>query len=424
MLHFQKARQLADKLGAGLITGAADDDPSGLATYSQAGAQFGAGLLWTMAFTTPLMIAIQMVSARIGWFTGQGLAANMRRVMPTWLTAGIVAMLVFANTLNIAADIAAMGEALQLIVGSPGHGHSLVFGVLCTVLPLWLGFDAMVRVLKWLTLALLAYVAVVFMLHVNWESVLVKTLVPQFQSSGAYWLMVVAVLGTTISPYLFFWQAAQEAEQRQRLEARTGADLKVATAVLFAREHLSRIKLDTVVGMVFSNVIAFCVMLAAALTLNQHGITDIQTTKQAAEALRPLAGEFAFTLFALGVIGTGMLAVPVLAASSAYAVADAFQWRSGLDRRLVEARGFFAVIAMGTVVGTLVDFTPLDPIKALVWSAIVNGVIAVPIMAVMMWLGMRRDILGDNILTRRHQLLGWFATTVMAVAVVAMIVTA
>ena len=424
MLHFQKARQLADKLGAGLITGAADDDPSGLATYSQAGAQFGAGLLWTMAFTTPLMIAIQMVSARIGWFTGQGLAANMRRVMPTWLTAGIVAMLVFANTLNIAADIAAMGEALQLIVGSPGHGHSLVFGVLCTVLPLWLGFDAMVRVLKWLTLALLAYVAVVFMLHVNWESVLVKTLVPQFQSSGAYWLMVVAVLGTTISPYLFFWQAAQEAEQRQRLEARTGADLKVATAVLFAREHLSRIKLDTVVGMVFSNVIAFCVMLAAALTLNQHGITDIQTTKQAAEALRPLAGEFAFTLFALGVIGTGMLAVPVLAASSAYAVADAFQWRSGLDRRLVEARGFFTVIALGTVVGTLVDFTPLDPIKALVWSAIVNGVIAVPIMAVMMWLGMRRDILGDNILTRRHQLLGWFATTVMAVAVVAMIVTA
>ena len=424
MLHFQKARQLADKLGAGLITGAADDDPSGLATYSQAGAQFGAGLLWTMAFTTPLMIAIQMVSARIGWFTGQGLAANMRRVMPTWLTAGIVAMLVFANTLNIAADIAAMGEALQLIVGGPGHGHSLVFGVLCTVLPLWLGFDAMVRVLKWLTLALLAYVAVVFMLHVNWESVLVKTLVPQFQSSGAYWLMVVAVLGTTISPYLFFWQAAQEAEQRQRLEARTGADLKIATAVLFAREHLSRIKLDTVVGMVFSNVIAFCVMLAAALTLNQHGITDIQTTKQAAEALRPLAGEFAFTLFALGVIGTGMLAVPVLAASSAYAVADAFQWRSGLDRRLVEARGFFAVIAMGTVVGTLVDFTPLDPIKALVWSAIVNGVIAVPIMAVMMWLGMRRDILGDNILTRRHQLLGWFATTVMAVAVVAMIVTA
>ena len=424
MLHFQKVKRVADKLGAGLITGAADDDPSGLATYSQAGAQFGAGLLWTVAFTTPLMIAIQMVSARIGWFTGHGLAASMRRVMPAWLTMAIVALLVFANTLNIAADIAAMGEALQLIVGGPKHGHSLIFGLLCTVLPLWLGFNAMVRVLKWLTLALLAYVALVFMLHVNWEAVLVKTVLPQLQASGPYWTMVVAVLGTTISPYLFFWQAAQEAEQRQRLDAQADSRLEAAQTELFAREHLRRIKLDTAVGMVFSNLIAFCVMLATALTLNQHGITDIQTTKQAAEALRPLAGDFAFTLFALGVIGTGMLAVPVLAASSAYAVADAFQWRSGLDQRLVEARGFFSVIAFGTVVGTLVDFTPLDPIKALIWSAIVNGVIAVPIMAVMMWLGMRKDILGDHTLTRAHQVMGWCATAVMALAVVAMLVTA
>lgn len=423
MLNFHRARKLADKLGAGLITGAADDDPSGLATYSQAGAQFGAGLLWMMAFTAPLMISIQMVSARIGWFTGQGLAASIRRVMPSWLTLCIVALLVFANTLNIAADIAAMGEALQLIVGGPNHGHALIFGVLCTVLPLWLGFDAMVRVLKWLTLALLAYVAVVFMLHVDWESVLFKTLVPHFQANAAYWMMVVAVLGTTISPYLFFWQAAQEAEQRQHLDSLADTDPQIAKTALFAREHLYRIKLDTVVGMVFSNLIAFCVMLATALTLNQHGITDIQTTKQAAEALRPLAGDFAFTLFALGIIGTGMLAVPVLAASSAYAVADAFQWRSGLDHRLVEARGFFTVIALGTAVGTMVDFTPMDPIKALVWSAVVNGVIAVPIMAVMMLLGTRRDILGDHTLSRRHQLLGWFATAVMAVAVIAMIVT-
>ena len=423
MLNLHRARRLADKLGAGLITGAADDDPSGLATYSQAGAQFGAGLLWTMAFTAPLMISIQMVSARIGWFTGQGLAASIRRLMPPWMTVSIVALLLFANTLNIAADIAAMGEALQLIVGGPAHGHTLVFGVLCTVLPLWLGFDAMVRVLKWLTLALLAYVAVVFMLHVNWEAVLTRTLLPQLQGNGPYWMMVVAVLGTTISPYLFFWQAAQEAEQRQRLDANADTRLHVTDTAVFAREHLYRIKLDTIVGMVFSNLIAFCVMLATALTLNQHGITDIQTTKQAAEALRPLAGNFAFTLFALGIIGTGMLAVPVLAASSAYAVADAFQWRSGLDQRLVEARGFFSVIALGTVVGTLVDFSPLDPIKALVWSAIVNGVIAVPIMAVMMWLGMRSDILGEHTLTRRHQVLGWFATAVMAVAVMAMLVT-
>lgn len=423
MLNLHRAQKFADQLGAGLITGAADDDPSGLATYSQAGAQFGAGLLWTLAFTTPLMISIQMVSARIGWFTGQGLAASIRRAMPTWMTALIVALLVFANTLNITADIAAMGEALQLIVGGPQHGHALVFGLLCTVLPLWLGFDAMVRVLKWLTLALLAYVAVVFMLHVDWDKVLVTTLVPHFQSGMAYWTTVVAVLGTTISPYLFFWQAAQEAEQRQRVDSLAGPERAHVPADLFAREHLYRIKIDTVVGMVFSNAIAFCVMLATALTLHQHGITDIQTTRQAAEALRPLAGDFAFTLFALGVIGTGMLAVPVLAASSAYAVADAFQWRSGLDQRLVEARGFFTVIALGTGIGTVVDFTPLDPIKALVWSAIVNGVIAVPIMAVMMWLGTRREVLGTYTLSRRHQVTGWMATAVMAVAVVAMLVT-
>ncbi len=423
MFNLHRARKLADKLGAGLITGAADDDPSGLATYSQAGAQFGAGLLWTMAFTTPLMIAIQLVSARIGWFTGQGLAASMRRVMPKGLTVAIVALLVFANTLNISADIAAMGSALQLVVGGPEHGHALLFGLLCTVLPLWLGFDAMVRVLKWLTLALLAYVAVVFILHVNWEAVLVTTLVPRLQSNSAYWMMVVAVLGTTISPYLFFWQAAQEAEQRQRLDALDNADSQFTRTELFASEHLHRIRLDTVVGMVFSNVIAFCVMLATALTLNQHGITDIQSTKQAAEALRPLAGEFAFTLFALGIVGTGMLAVPVLAASSAYAVADAFRWRSGLDHRLVEARGFFTVIALGTAVGTAMDFTPLDPIKALVWSAIVNGVIAVPIMAVMMWLGTRRDILGEHTLSLRHRVMGWLATAVMAVAVLAMVLS-
>lgn len=420
MLNIRNAQQIADRLGPGLITGAADDDPSGLATYSQAGAQFGAGLLWTMAFTTPLMIGIQMVSARIGWLTGQGLAASIRRVMPQWMTLVVVALLLFANTLNIAADIAAMGEASQLLIGGGKHELALLFGVLCTVLPLWLGFEAMVRVLKWLTLTLLSYVAVVFMLHVNWEAVLVKSLIPKLQGGSAYWTMVVAVLGTTISPYLFFWQAAQEAEQRQRLDFSAGAERHVAPSALFVREHLYRIKLDTSVGMVFSNAVAFCVILATALTLNTHGFTDIQTTAQAAEALRPLAGDFAFTLFALGILGTGMLAVPVLAASSAYAVADALQWVSGLDRQLLEARGFFTVIGLGTLVGTVVGFTPLDPIKALIWSAVVNGVIAVPIMVVMMRLGTRRDILGEYTLSRRHQVLGWFATAVMAAAVVAM----
>jgi NRAMP (natural resistance-associated macrophage protein)-like metal ion transporter len=423
MFTLRHAKRFANRLGPGLITGAADDDPSGIATYSQAGAQFGVGLLWTLAFTTPLMIGIQMISARIGWLTGKGLAANMREVMPRGVTTVIVMLLVFANTLNIAADIAAMGEALQLVVGGPKHGHAVIFGLLCTALPLKLNYESMVSVLKWLTLALLAYVAVVFMLHIDWGRVMVGTMVPRLQSSSGYWVMVVAVLGTTISPYLFFWQATQEAEQRQQMDRNSRDGVNLSTHVGFVREHLYRIKLDTVVGMVFSNAIAFCVMLATAITLNQHGITDIQTTGQAAEALRPLAGEFTFLLFSLGIIGTGMLAVPVLAASAGYAVADAFQWKSGLGHEVIEAKGFFGVIAASTVIGTAIDFTSIDPIKALVWSAVVNGIIAVPVMAIMMYLGNNPKILGDFTLTRRHQLLGWFATAVMAAAVVAMIVT-
>ena len=417
MLTLRRAKRFADRLGPGLITGAADDDPSGLATYSQAGAQFGAGMLWTLAFTTPLMIGIQMVSARIGWLTGQGLAANICRVMPRGFAMCLVALLVLANTLNIAADIAAMGEALQLVIGGPEHGYAVLFGLLSAALPILLSYDAMVRVLKWLTLALLAYVAVVFTLHVDWERVLLQTLIPKLQSGSNYWMMIVGVLGTTISPYLFFWQAAQEAEQRQRMK---NSD-ELVQHVSFVREHLYRIKLDTTIGMLFSNIIAFCVMLATAITLNQHGITDIETTKQAAEALRPIAGDFAFTLFALGVIGTGMLAVPVLAGSAAYAVADVFQWRSGLDHTLSEAKGFYGVLIAATLVGTLIDFSALDPIKALVWSAVVNGVVAVPIMFVMMRLGSNRTILGDYTLSLRHRILGWFATFVMFAAVVAMV---
>ena len=415
ILH--KTRKLGDRLGAGLITGAADDDPSGIATYSQGGAQFGGGLLWTLVLTTPLMIGIQMVSARLGWITGKGLAANIQQVMPRWVGIVLVALLVFANTLNIAADIAAMGEALQLIVGGGEHGHALVFGVICAVLPLWLNFDAMVRVLKWLTLALFAYVAVALMMQVDWHTVGVESVSALRTGGGDYWMMVVAVLGTTISPYLFFWQAAQEAEMRQR-----NADSEeVVNSPLFTREHLFRIKLDTVIGMGFSNVIAFCIMLAAAMAFHQHGMTDIQTSRQAALALEPIAGHFAFLLFALGVIGTGMLAVPVLAGSAAYAVAEVLNWKAGLDHHYTEAKGFYSVLVAATVIGTLMDFTNLDPIRALVWSAVVNGVIAVPIMVVMMLLGSNRAVLGDAVLTPRHRLLGWAAVGVMAVAVVAMV---
>jgi NRAMP (natural resistance-associated macrophage protein)-like metal ion transporter len=423
---YKRYQSLVKQLGLGLITGAADDDPSGLATYSQAGAQFGAGMLWVLAFTTPLMIGIQMISARIGWMTGQGLAANIAKVMPRSITLILVGLLVLANTLNIAADLAAMGESLQLILSTDTkhghHGYAALFGVLCAILPVWLNYEKMVSVLKWLTLTLLAYVAVVFMLHINWESVLISTLIPKLQANNNYWMMIVAVLGTTISPYLFFWQASQEAEARQANDLTQDLlNETVAQSERFMKEHLSRIKLDTVVGMLFSNVVAFCVMLATAITLHQHGITDIQTTKQAAEALRPIAGDFAFILFALGVIGTGMLAVPVLAGSAAYAVADVFEWRSGLDHALREAKGFYTVLICATTVGVLINFTAIDPIKTLIWSAVVNGVIAVPIMAVMLWVGTQSSILGQYTLSIPHKLLGGFATLVMFTAVLAML---
>lgn len=414
---FHRARNLGDKLGAGLITGAADDDPSGIATYSQAGAQFGGGLLWTLILTTPLMIGIQMISARIGWVTGKGLAANILKVMPRWVGVALVMLLLLANTLNIAADIAAMSEAFQLIIGSEGHGYTLVFGLVCAILPVWLDFERMVRVLKWLTLALFAYVAVVLMLHVDWRQVGFDSVHYLRVGGGDYWMMVVAVLGTTISPYLFFWQASQEAESRQKYKDAES----IARSDLFTREHLFRIKVDTTAGMIFSNLIAFCIIVAAAIAFHQRGIVDIETTRQAALALEPIAGQFAFTLFAFGIIGTGMLAVPVLAGSSAYAVAEIFDWRSGLDRSYAEARGFYGVLVSATIIGTLIDFTDLDPIKGLLWSAVVNGVIAVPIMVVMMLLGMNRHILGKAVLSLRHRVIGWVATLVMAFAVVAMV---
>jgi len=422
-IPLQPLRRVTRQLGPGLITGAADDDPSGLATYSQAGAAFGAGMLWTLVLTTPLMIAIQMVSARIGWVTGRGLAANICRVMPRWLAFALVAMLVLANTLNIAADVAAMGDALELVItggeGGGQHVYALLFGFLCAVLPVVFSYDGMVRLLKWLTLALLAYVAVVFALHAQWGTALRGHWLPDLHGGSNYWMMIVAVLGTTISPYLFFWQAAQESEQRSKSLAQG----EPVTHAGFMREHLSRIKLDTMFGMVFSNLIALCVILATALTLNQSGILDIQTTAQAALALRPIAGDFAFTLFALGIIGTGMLAVPVLAGSAAYAVADFFEWRSGLDHKLGEAKGFYGVLIFATAIGTLLNFTSVDAIKALVWSAVVNGVIAVPIMGVLMLIGSETDILGVHTLTVRHRVTGWLAFGVMLMAVVAMLWT-
>ena len=408
------------KLGPGLITGAADDDPSGIATYSQAGAQFGLGMLWSVFLTTPLMVGIQIVSARIGRVTGEGLAANIRRLFPRWVLFGIVLLLVVANTINIAADIAAMGEALQLVVGGGPHGHAMVFGVLSLVLQVFIPYQRYVRVLKWLTLSLLAYVAVAFSVHIDWMRAIRHSFAPTLSFNPEFVAVVVAVFGTTISPYLFFWQASQEVEELRGGNGRSSLNSTPEDA----RAHLRRIKLDTYVGMGFSNLIAFFIILSAAVTLNVAGVTQIQTSAQAALALRPIAGEHAFLLFSLGIIGTGMLAVPVLAGATAYAVADSFSWRQGLDRKLFEAKEFYAIIAFATLGGTLLDFTPIDPIKALFWSAVINGVIAVPIMIVMMVMAVRPQVMGPFVIRRRLQFLGWLATVAMALVVLTMLVTA
>jgi NRAMP (natural resistance-associated macrophage protein)-like metal ion transporter len=411
------------QLGPGLITGAADDDPSGIATYSQAGAQFGYNMLWTVLLTYPLMVGIQMVSARLGYITGKGLAANVKSVFPRPVLFGIVGLLLVANTINIAADIAAMGEALRLLLGGWAHLYSVCFGILCLVLQVFLSYETYVRYLKWLTLALLSYVAVIFTIHVPWGTVIREMLLPHLALDHNTITMVVAVFGTTISPYLFFWQAAQEMEDLRSSNARNGGNAKLPHTSDVARRQMRRIRWDTYVGMGFSNLIAFFIILSTAVTLHAAGITDIQTSAQAAEALRPLGGSVAFLLFSLGIIGTGMLAVPVLAGSAAYAVAESFDWQSGMDRKLPEALGFYGIIGIATIGGVALTFTHLDPVRALVWSAEINGIIAVPIMIIMMLLASRKDVMGDFVIRPRLRRLGWAATGVMAVTVVAMLST-
>lgn len=410
-------RRSLRRLGPGLITGAADDDPSGIATYSQAGAQFGFSMLWTVVLTLPLMIAIQLVSARIGYITRRGLAANIKQSFPASVLWAVVSMLLVANTLNLAADIAAMAEALRLLVGGSAHIYAVTFGLLCLVLQVFMPYRAYVSWLKWLTLALLSYVAVAFMVHVDWSAVARGIVFPDIAFNHDTLLMVVAVLGTTISPYLFFWQAAQEME-----DVATGQQVPARREV---RRHLLRIRVDTVVGMTFSNLIAFFIILSTAATLRAAGITDIQTSAQAAEALRPLAGDFAFLIFSLGIIGTGLLAVPVLAGSAAYAVAEAAGWSGSLSARLDkgEGRAFYTLIAAATVGGVILCFTPTDPVKELFWSAVLNGVIAVPIMVVMMLLASRPQTMGEHVIRPRLRWLGWIATGVMAITVACMLVT-
>ncbi len=404
-------------LGPGLVTGAADDDPSGIATYSQAGAQFGYGLLWTVFLTTPFMIAIQLVSARIGRVTGKGLAANVMELAPRWLVLALVFLLVAANTFNIAADIAAMGESLSLVIGGLNHEHALIFASTSTLLQVFVPYRRYAPVLKFLTLTLFAYVATALTVKVPWSTAVLATIWPKPTFSADYFLMVVAVLGTTISPYLFFWQASQEVEEMH--QGKIHRPLRELTRGGYP--EIDRIKIDTIVGMIFSNAIAFFIILTTATVLNAHGVTNINSAAQAAEALRPLAGDFTFLLFALGIIGTGLLAVPVLAGSAAYGVSEAFGWRATLEAKAPDAVGFYTIIAAATVIGFGLGFTGIDAIHMLVWSAVLNGIVAVPIMAMMMVIVANAKLMGRFKATTRLIALGWIGTGLMAVAVIALI---
>lgn len=407
------------KLGPGLITGASDDDPSGIATYSQVGAQFGFSLLWVMLFSFPLMAAIQEVCARIGRVTGAGIAANMRKHYPRKLLYVIVSLLCAANIFNLGADIGAMGAAARLLLGGPLGLYVLAFALLCLLLQMYVRYTAYVKYLKWLTVALFSYVLTAFVVHIPWSHVLRATLVPSLSLRKPCFMALTAVLGTTISPYLFFWQASQEAE-----EVRVNSEEKpLKRAPWQASEHFARIHVDTYTGMGFSNLVAWFIILTTAATLYAAGIQDVQTSAQAAKALEPLAGRLSFLLFAAGIIGTGLLAVPVLAGSAAYGVAEAFRWRASLQRQPNEAKRFYGVVAAATLIGLVLNFIGIDPIRALFWAAMINGIVAVPLMVVTMLMSANPKVMGQFLLPLPLKIGGWTATVVMLLSSIGLFLT-
>lgn len=401
------------KLGPGLVTGAADDDPSGVATYSQVGAQFGYGMGWAILFSYPLLASIQAISAEIGSVTGMGVAQNLRRHYPRWLLQIVVNLLLVANIINLGADLGAMGAALGLLIGGPVMAYASLFAIVCVLLEIFLSYTHYARILKWSTLALLSYVAVVFVAGVDWSQALYGTFVPDFTIDRVHATALVAILGTTISPYLFFWQAGQEVEEQHRRHVKP-----LCVAPCRAGSELKRIRLDTLLGMGFSHLIALFIVIATAATLHAHSITNLESAAQAAEALRPIAGDFAFGLFALGIIGTGMLAVPILAGSAAYAVSESFGWVEGLDRKPREAKAFYTTIAVATIAGLTLNYIGVDPIKTLYWAAVVNGILAAPLMVVMMLISTNPAVMGKLAISNRLAIGGWLATIVMGIVAI------
>ncbi|WP_431204476.1 Nramp family divalent metal transporter [Bradyrhizobium betae] len=414
-----RLRNFFSTLGPGLITGASDDDPSGIGTYSQAGAQLGFGIGWTMLLTYPLMTAIQEISARIGRVTGHGIAGNVCRNFGAAYVWGLVVLLFAANTINIAADLGAMADALKVLIGGPGILYVVIFGAVSVLAQIFFDYNRYVAVLKWLTLSLFAYVIALAVVKVPWTEALKGVLIPHVSWNAEFLTTLVAILGTTISPYLFIWQSSQEAEEQRIDDNKTPLKKDASTA----EAEFRRIRLDTLIGMAFSNLIALSIIITTAATLHAQGKTDIQSSAQAAEALKPIAGPFAELIFALGIIGTGLLAIPVLAGSTAYAIGEGRRWPVGLSRKPKEAIAFYTVLGLSGLCGIGLNFTPIDPIKALYWSAVVNGVLAAPVMVILMLLVRRPKVMGELVVTGPLYWLGWASTIAMAFCIVGMVAT-
>jgi len=404
----KERRAPMEVLGPGLVTGAADDDPSGVGTYSQVGAQFGYGMAWTMFFGFPLLASIQAICARIGATTGMGIAQNLRRHYPPALLRLVVVLLLVANVINLGADLGAMAAALALLIPGPLLLYTALFGLGSVLLEVFVSYARYASVLKWATLSLFAYVGVVFVADVPLGEALRGTLVPSFTFDREHSMALVAIFGTTISPYLFFWQAGQEVEEQHRRHVKP-----LMVSPRQAGPELKRIRTDTLVGMAFSHLVALFIVIATAATLHAHGVRDIASAAQAAEALRPIAGDLAFALFAIGIIGTGLLAVPILAGSAAYAVSETFDWVEGLDRKPREAKAFYGVIAVATLSGVGLNFLAIDPMKALYWAAVVNGLLAPPLMVVTMLIARNPMVMGELTISRRLAFGGWLSTAVM-----------
>jgi NRAMP (natural resistance-associated macrophage protein)-like metal ion transporter len=409
-------KSFLSRLGPGLITGASDDDPSGIGTYSQAGAQIGFGIGWTMLFTYPLMVAIQEISARIGRVTGRGIAGNVCRNFPPPAIWSLILLLSAANTINIAADLGAMADATRLLIGGYSALYVVLFAAISVFSQILFNYKYYVGILKWLTLVLFAYVIALCVVHVPWGEALRGLVIPRISFDAAFLTTLVAILGTTISPYLFVWQSSQEAED-QRIDRGKTALIRDSAGY---KKEFSRIRADTMVGMAVSNLIAIAIIITTAATLHIKGITDVQSSSQAAQALQPVAGRFAELVFALGIVGTGLLAIPVLAGSTAYAVGEGRKWPVGLARKPQQAIAFYAVLALSVALGVALNFTKLDPIKALYWSAVLNGVLAAPVMAMLMVLVRREKVMGAFVVRGGLYWLGWASTIAMALCILGM----